>query len=98
MTVKELAAKEAVGRSRLALQRTLGRFEAVGRFAAAVPYLLMGLAALGILAAGAYIGTKLTNSGRERRQETIERAVDETFKNLQHDEPRADETSSHSTR
>jgi hypothetical protein len=54
----------------------------------------MGLAALGILAAGAYIGTKLTNSGRERRQETIERAVNETFKNLEHDEPRADGTSS----
>jgi hypothetical protein len=86
LTAKELAAKEAIGRSRLALDTTLGRFEAVGRFAAAVPYVLMALAAAGTLIAGAYIGTQLTNSGRERRQETIQRAADEALKNPQREE------------
>jgi hypothetical protein len=84
MTAKELAAKEAIGRSRLQLQKTLGHFESLGRFASAVPYMLMALAAIGTLVTGAYIGTKLTNSGRERRQETIEWAAEETLKRPKH--------------
>jgi hypothetical protein len=91
LTVKELAAKEAIGRSRLQLQQTLGRFAAVERFAAAVPYVLMGLGALGTLLAGAYVGTQLMNSGRERRQQTIERAADETLQKPRREEAKAAE-------
>jgi hypothetical protein len=86
MTAKELAAKEAIGRSRLQLQKTLGHFESLGRLAAAVPYLLMALAAIGTLVTGAYIGTKLTNTGRERRQQTIERAAEETLRRPKHED------------
>jgi hypothetical protein len=71
------------------LHKTLGHFESLGRLASAVPYLLMAIAAIGTLVAGAYIGTKLTNTGRERRQQTIERAAEETLRRPKHDEAQA---------
>jgi hypothetical protein len=76
---KELAAKEAIGRSLLSVERTLERYAIIERFGAALPYLLMGLTALVLLATGLYARNRLLNSDRERRQETIERVLDDQF-------------------
>jgi hypothetical protein len=74
---KELAAKEAIGRSLLAVQQSLDRYAVIQRTAAATPYALMALAAVLTITAGWYIRDQLLNSGRERRQETIERMLEE---------------------
>lgn len=73
---KELAAREAIGRSLLGVERTLERFAAVQRIAAAMPYALIGLGAAVTIAAGLYVRDRMENSDRERRQETIERVVE----------------------
>ncbi|MBL9163955.1 MAG: hypothetical protein JNL18_14580 [Planctomycetaceae bacterium] len=75
LAVKELAAKEAIGRSMLAVQHSLDRYAVIQRVAAALPYALMALAAVLTIGAGWYIRDRLLHSGRERRQETIERAL-----------------------
>jgi hypothetical protein len=74
---KELAAKEAIGRSMLAVQQSIERYALLQRIAAALPYALMALAAVLTITAGWYIRNQLLNSGRERRQETIERMLEE---------------------
>lgn len=74
---KELAAKEAVARSLLAVERTLANYALLQRIAAAVPYLLIALAAVLTVGTGFYVRERLLNSGRETRQEVIERAIDE---------------------
>jgi hypothetical protein len=72
---KQGTAHEAVARSLLGVQRSLERYAAFQRFAAVMPYLLMALGALATIAAGAYVYQRMENSGRERRQQTIERVV-----------------------
>jgi len=74
---KELAAKEAVARSLLAVERTLANYAVLQRVAAAVPYLLIALAAALTVGTGLYVRDRLLNSGRESRQEVIERAVNQ---------------------
>lgn len=88
LAAKELAAKEAIGRSMLAVQQSLDRYAVIQRIAAALPYALMALAAVLTIGAGWYIRDRLLHSGRERRQETIERALsDPTPESLASDAP-----------
>lgn len=77
LAAKELAAREAVGRSLLAVQRSLDQFALVQRLGAAVPYALIALGAVMVIGAGFYVRDRLLNSGRESRQATIERALEE---------------------
>jgi hypothetical protein len=77
MAAKELAAKEAIGRSLLAVQQTVEQYALLQRIASAVPYALIAIAAVTTIVTGLYIRERLINSGRERRQETIERMLDE---------------------
>ena len=72
---KELAAKEAVGRSLLAVQQSIEHYAVIQRVAAAIPYGLIALAAIMTIGVGFYVRERLLNSGRERRQETIERML-----------------------
>ena len=78
LTAKELAAKEAIGRSLLAVERTVQRYALFERIAAAMPYALMALAAVTTIGAGIYVRGRLLESGRERRQETIERMLEDS--------------------
>jgi hypothetical protein len=73
IAAKNLAAKESVARSLLAVEQTLERYALVQRSAAALPYVLMAAAALGTLTVGLYARDRLLNSDRQPRQETIER-------------------------
>lgn len=75
---KKLLTQESMAQSLLGVQRTLDRYNAWQRFATAAPYLMMAIAAAMTLAFGFYIRDCLVNSGRERRQETIERMLDES--------------------
>jgi hypothetical protein len=77
LAAKELAAREAIGRSLLGVERALERLAIVHRVAAVVPYLLIGLGAALTIGAGLFIRERMQNSGRERRQETIVRVVDD---------------------
>jgi hypothetical protein len=78
LVAKEQAAKEAIGRSMLAVQHTIDRYALVQRLAAAVPYGLVAIAAITTIGMGLYIRERLLNSGRERRKETIERALEDS--------------------
>lgn len=78
LVAKEQAAKEAIGRSMLAVQHTIDRYALVQRLAAAVPYGLVAIAAITTIGMGLYIRERLLNSGRERRQATIERALEDS--------------------
>jgi hypothetical protein len=49
----------------------------IQRVAAAVPYLLIAAAAMLTIAVGLYARDRLQNSGREPRQQTIERLATE---------------------
>jgi hypothetical protein len=69
-------AREAVGRSLLGVEQTLQRYAALQRFASAIPYLLILLGAVVTIGTGFYVRNRMMNSGRERRQDTIERVVD----------------------
>lgn len=73
IAAKEAAAREAVARSLLGVQRTLDRHESLRRFAARVPYLLIGLGATVTIAAGFYIASRLTDATTETRRQTTER-------------------------
>lgn len=77
LATKELAAREAIGRSLLAVQRSLDQIALIQRLGAAVPYALIALGAITVIGAGFYIRDRLVNSGRESRQATIERALEE---------------------
>jgi hypothetical protein len=77
-SAKLAAAKEATARSRLRVEQTLDRIAMLQRLGTAIPYVLIGLGALGTIVAGLYVGSRLTNPGRERRQETIQRVLEET--------------------
>jgi hypothetical protein len=77
LTAKELAAKEAIGRSLLAVERTVQRYALLERIAAATPYALMAIAAATTIGVGIYVRERLLDSGRERRQQTIERMLDD---------------------
>ena len=76
LTAKEQAAKEAIGRSMLAVQRTIDQYALVQRIAAALPYALVAIAALTTIGMGLYIRERLLNSGRETRQATIQRELE----------------------
>ena len=76
LAAKEHAAKEAIGRSMLAVQQTVDRYALVQRIAASLPYALVAIAAVATIGMGLYIRERLLNSGRETRQATIERALE----------------------
>ena len=67
----------SLAHSLLAVDRTLQRYNTFARLAAAAPYLLMAAAALLTIAFGLYARDRLMNSGREPRQQTIERLATE---------------------
>jgi hypothetical protein len=67
----------SLAHSLLAVDRTLQRYNSLARLAAAMPYLLMAVAALLTIALGLYARDRLMNSGREPRQQTIERLATE---------------------
>jgi len=77
LAAKEHAAKEAIGRSMLAVQQTIDQYALLQRLAAAVPYALVAVAAITTIGMGLYIRERLINSGRERRQETINRMLED---------------------
>ena len=73
LSAKELAAKEAVARSLLGVQRTLDRYDALHRYAALVPYLLIALGTLGTILVGFYAGNRLLDPQTEKHRETTVR-------------------------
>jgi hypothetical protein len=73
---KQLLAHEATAKAMLGADRRLQRFAALQRLAVAGPYALIALAAAATIGAGLYIRNRVTESGRESRQETIEQMVD----------------------
>ena len=72
---KQLAAQEAIGRAGLKLQRKLDQHALLTRVAQVVPYALMVLVGVLVIAAGIYTGQRLLQSPTEHRQETILRVV-----------------------
>jgi hypothetical protein len=82
IAAKHTIAREAVARSLMGVERTLDRYAAFQRFASAVPYLLMAAGAIGTIAVGLYIRDRLQSSGRESRQATIERALDDAARDV----------------
>ena len=89
IAAKELAAKEAIGRSLLSVERTLERYSVIERVGAAFPYVLIGLTAIVLLATALYARSRLLNADREPRQETIERVLDDPLREplAESDEP-----------
>lgn len=77
LAAKEHAAKEAIGRSMLAVQRTIDQYALVQRIAAALPYALVAIAAVTTIGMGLYIRDRLLNSNRETRQATITRELEQ---------------------
>ena len=77
LTAKELAAKEALGRSLLVVQKTLERHAAIELFAEWVPYLLVAAGTLVTLWAGWTISDRLAQSQVERRRDTTIQVMDE---------------------
>jgi hypothetical protein len=63
----------SLARSLLSLDRTLERYNLIVRLAAAAPYVMMAAAALLTITLGLYARDRLMNTGREPRQQTIER-------------------------
>lgn len=76
LVAKEQAAKEAIGRSMLAVQQSIERYAVIQRVAAALPYALVAIAAVTTIGMGLYIRERLLNSSRETRQATIERTLE----------------------
>jgi len=74
---KKIAAEEAVARSKLGVQQTLRRQAALGRFAAFLPYLMIGLGGIAIISLGFYIRSSLLENSAEKRRETILRVADD---------------------
>jgi hypothetical protein len=77
LAAKQLAAREAVGRSLLSVEQTLERFAAVERLAAAAPYALMALAAALTIGVGLHVRDRLLNADRAPRRAVIEQSMDE---------------------
>lgn len=76
LAAKEHAAKEAIGRSMLAVQQTIDQYALVQRLAAAVPYALVAIAAITTIGMGLYIRERLLNPNRETRQAAITRELE----------------------
>lgn len=77
LIAKQRVAQDALGRAKLALDRTLQRHLWLRRFASVMPYILMVVAVAGLFAAGWYVTARLANGPRERRQETIQRVAED---------------------
>ncbi len=75
IAAKELAAREALGRSLLGVQQTIQRHRSLESIAAWAPYLLIAAGSLLTIAAGTYTYQRLQDSRDERRKETIERVT-----------------------
>jgi len=73
VVAKQYLAQEAIARSLLGVQHTLERQAWLQRVGKAVPYALIALGTMGVIASGFYVSNRIQNSNRERRQETIER-------------------------
>lgn len=73
---KKYLAEEAIAKSLLSVQQTLERMTWLERVGRAMPYVLMALATIILLATGWYVHHRLSNVDRERRTETIERMSD----------------------
>jgi len=80
LTAKELAAKEALGRSGLEVHQTLQRHATFIRFASWMPHLLMGLGGVMIITVGFVVGNRMLSGNREHRKETIERIASDAMK------------------
>ncbi len=72
---KQLAAQEALGRAGLKFHRTLEQHAWLHRMAQVVPYALIGLGGLLIIATGIYARRRLLDSPTERRKQTIQRVA-----------------------
>jgi hypothetical protein len=77
LAAKRMVAHEAIARSWLGVSHTLERYEAVQRFAAVFPYVMILAAIAATAGVGLYLRGKLTSAGYEPRQQTIERAIAE---------------------
>lgn len=86
LTAKELAAKEALGRSLLSVQKTLERHAAIERFAAAVPYLLIAVGTLATLWAGWTISDRLSRTSLERRRDATIQAMEAPPTAVEHEQ------------
>ncbi len=72
---KKYLAQEAIARSLLGVQHTLERQAWLRRVGGAVPYALIALGTISVIAAGFYVTGRIQNSDRERRLNTIERVA-----------------------
>jgi len=77
---KQLAAQEALGRAGLKFHRTLEQHAWLHRVAQVVPYALIGLGGLLIIATGILARQRLLNSPAERREQTIERVAGDAMR------------------
>ena len=74
---KRLAAKEAVGRSMLNVQRTIQRYTIFKRLSKFLPYALVALAAIVIIIVGVTARNTLKETGAERRRDTTVRVLND---------------------
>jgi len=72
---KQLAAQEALGQAGLRLHRALDQHAWLHRVAKGMPYALIALGTLLMIAAGIHLAGRLQDSPGERRQQTIERVA-----------------------
>ena len=72
---KQIAAREGLGRARLKLYNTIKKQAWIQSLGSAVPYLMMGCGGLIIIAAGILLGTRLSQTKTETRQDTIKRVA-----------------------
>lgn len=79
LIAKERLAQDALGRAKLAFERTMQRHESLRRFAAIVPYAMMVLTIVVLFAAGWYVTDRLSSGPRERRKDTIERIAEDAM-------------------
>ncbi|WP_145063776.1 hypothetical protein [Adhaeretor mobilis] len=76
---KQLAAQEALGQAGLRVHGVLDRNEWLQRVAQGVPYALIALGTLLMIAAGVHLASRLQDSPGERRQQTIERVAEDAL-------------------
>ncbi|TWT87371.1 hypothetical protein Mal64_29100 [Pseudobythopirellula maris] len=72
---KEVSAAEAEGVTRLGAHRLAQRVDTVERAAHWLPYAMLALATVALLATGGYLGWRMTNGERESRADTLERVA-----------------------
>lgn len=73
LAAKQQLAQEGIAKSLLNAEQTLSRMTWLQRVGRGVPYALIALGTIGMIAMGFAVSRRLESAGRERRQDTVER-------------------------